>query len=464
MSELEEVYEDIDAELSLAEFRDAVEEKIERMGGLADHETAAMLVAHELGETQAVSIEDLRPGMREARFLAKVKRVGELRTFEREDDDEDGHVINVEAADETGSVRLAFWDQQAQAIATEGLEPGTVLRVKGRPKEGYAGLEVSVHQAEADPDADIAVDLDAPETIGELALGQDGVHLKGRVLGVEPLRTFSREDGEDGQVANLMLGDESGRIRVTLWDEQAPFVESVHVDDCVELRDGYIRDRDDRLECHLGDRGTISLIDEDIEFRPETTPIESLSVGDVVDIAGVVRSTDDIRTFERDDGSTGQVRNVRVQDETGDMRVAIWGEKAETSLAPGDTVWLGEVEIREGWQDDLEASVGWQSTIAPVELSTVSQRPATEGETDGDGSASLDSFETDAPAETEEEPIVFTGTVVQTGSPVLVDDGDQALSVDTDADPTLGERVTVEGTRRGDRIDADSVTPGDGNP
>src|SRR6056297_587954 len=148
MGAIEDVYEDLDADVDLEKFREAVEAKVDQMGGLADEETAAMLVAHEVNDEEVNGIADIEPGMEEVKFIAKVIDVGELRTFERDDEDQpEGQVINVEVADETGSLRAAFWDERAQAVKNE-LEAGDVLRIKGRPKEGFNGIEVSVDDAE----------------------------------------------------------------------------------------------------------------------------------------------------------------------------------------------------------------------------------------------------------------------------------------------------------------------------
>ncbi|MFC6725154.1 replication factor A, partial [Halobium palmae] len=86
MGAIEDVYEDLDAEVSLDEFRESVEEKVEQMGGLADEETAAMLIAHELDDQggEVSGIADIEPGMDDVQFLAKVVSVGERRTFERD--------------------------------------------------------------------------------------------------------------------------------------------------------------------------------------------------------------------------------------------------------------------------------------------------------------------------------------------------------------------------------------------
>ncbi|ELY50633.1 single-stranded DNA binding protein [Natronorubrum bangense] len=482
MSDIEGVYEDLEADVSLEEFREAVEEKVEQMGGLADEETAAMLIAHEVGESEVGGIADIEPGMEEAKFVAKVTSIGEVRTFERDGEDEDGRVVNVEVADETGAVRAAFWDDHAEA-AIEELEEGQVLRIKGRPKEGFSGVEISVDQVEPDPDTEIEVQVTDTHTVEALSLGLSNVNLVGLVLDTGSVRTFDRDDGSEGKVSNLTLGDSTGRVRVTLWDEQADLATEIESNTTVEVIDGYVKERDGSLELHVGNRGAVEEVDEDVEYVPESTPIEAVEIGQTVDIAGVVRSADPKRTFDRDDGSEGQVRNIRVQDATGDIRVALWGEKADHDIGPGDEVALGDVEIQDGWQDDLEASAGWQSTITVLESESAT---ADESEASGssDENAGLSAFagsdgsdgasetasggtETDDEAATANpdgtddptngEELEFTGVVVQAGNPVVLDDGETTMSVETDADVGLGEELTARGVVRDGRLEANDV-------
>ncbi|WEL22367.1 single-stranded DNA binding protein [Halorhabdus sp. BNX81] len=489
MGAIEDVYADLDADVSEEDFREAVEEKVEQMGGLADEETAAMLIAHELTENEAQTVADVQAGMEEVRFLAKVLSIGELRTFERDGDDEDGRVINVEAADETDSLRLTFWDGEAVAVDEGEVEVGDVLRVKGRPQEGYNGLEVSVDQAEQDLDATIDVEPGDGETIDALTMGQSNVTVEGVVLDTEPVRTFDRDDGSEGRVANLSIGDETGRVRVTLWDERADRVTEIDAGATVEVVDGYVREREGDLEVHVGEEGAIDELDDaDIEYAPETTPIDAVELEETVDIGGVVRSTDPTRTFDRDDGSEGQVKNIRIQDDTGDIRVALWGEKADRDLAPGDEVVCADVDIQDGWQDDLEASAGWGSTVVVLEdgasMATTpdADDAGTAGDSNGqDASAStgLSAFADDGaggktaddeagerkPADEDAtgdaggdaEAVEFTGTVVQTGDPVILDDGEETVTVDTGESVRLGEEVTIRGQRRDGEIDAEEL-------
>ena len=474
MGAIEDVYEDLDADVDRDEFEASVREKVEQMDGLADEETAAMLVAHELRESggEVDGVADVDPDMDEVKFVAKVTSVGEVRTFERDGEDEpDGKVANVEVADETGRVRISLWDDLAEGVERGELEVGQVLRVAGRPKDGYSGVEVSVDRAEVDDDVEVDVQVQDVYRVEDLSLGLSDVNLCGRVLATDRVRTFDRDDGSEGRVSNLTLGDPTGRVRVTLWDERADRATELGAGESVEVVDGYTRERDGDLELHVGSRGAVEAVDDEVEYVPETADVASVDIDDVVDLSGGVIETSDLRTFDRDDGSQGQVRNVRLRDETGDIRVALWGDHADADVDLGDHVLVTDVQIQDGWQDDLEASANWRSTVSVVDREPVTGGAGESAGADADagagsdlssfadggtGTATTGETEGDDPADGGETE--FTGTVVQTGDPVVLDDGQRTRSVDTDVDLRLGEQVTVRGRLRDGRINADELT------
>jgi len=489
MGVIADVYDDLDTDVPLEEFQEAVEDKVEQMGGLADEETAALLIAHELKDEEVNGIADIEPGMDEVKFLGKIVSIGELREFERDDEDaEDGYVVNMEVADSTGRIRISMWDQQAISAVgdPEGeqygqLDVGDVLRIAGRPKDGYNGVEVSVDKAEPDAEAEVDVEVLDVYRVEDLTLGLSDVNLKGKILDVGTVRTFDRDDGSEGRVSNIAVGDPTGRIRVTMWDEKADRVEDLQSGTSVEIVDGYVKERDGSLELHVGSRGAIEPLDEDIEYVPETTDIGGVEIGQTVDIAGAVIETDEKRTFDRDDGSQGQVRNIRLKDESGDIRVALWGDKADKEIDLADQVLVTDAEIQDGWQDDLEASGGWQSTVSVLESGGGGDSPAdtptqtTEREAEaaaaagglsafedggsaGDTESATGSESTDDSGATDPGEVVeFTGTVVQTGNPVVLDNGSETRSVETNDNLRLGEEVTVRGSETDGTIDADEL-------
>jgi replication factor A1 len=72
---------------------------------------------------------------------------------------------------------------------------------------------------------------------------------------------------------------------------------------------------------------------------------------------------------------------------------------------------------------------------------------------DGDGADELREDDTGDDG----EEVEFTGTVVQSGSPVVVDNGEETRSVETGESVQLGEEVTVRGVERDGRIDAEEL-------
>ena len=389
---LSEIYAELDLPVDEDEFRERVEDKVEQMGGLCDEATAAKLVSHELEEDRVYDVDEITVEKDEVRFVGKVVDVGEPKEFERDEGD-DGMVANVRVRDETGEVRVALWDEYAASV--DELEEGDVLKVKGAPKDGWnGGVEINAREIEIDEEDEHEVDVDVTGSAvgaGEVTAGASDVSVLGRVLETSEPRTFDRDDGE-GKVANIAVGDETGWVRVALWDERADDVSSLTDGDVVRVRDGYARERDGGVEVNVGSRGTVERVEEDeldesVEFHPDPTPVAELEIDETYDVAGVVTDTGETRTFDRDDGSQGKVRNVRLRDDTGEVRVALWGEKADLSFAPGDEVAILNMEAQEGWNDGVEGSVNWASTVY------VRSKGTLEGEDEKDRSeAGLDSF------------------------------------------------------------------------
>ncbi|MFB6284398.1 MAG: OB-fold nucleic acid binding domain-containing protein [Halobacteria archaeon] len=385
--DLEELHSNLNPDISVEEFEKRVEEKVEQMGGLCDTATAAKLVSHELDEDRVYDVGDITEHQSEVGFVAKVVSIGEVRTFERDGDDDDGKVVNIEVADETGKIRVSMWDEYADSA--DELEKGDVLQIEGTPKEGWqGGVEVSAKRVEpSEEEVDVSEMGDA-EAIEDVEEGLSDVNLEVHVLNVGSINTFGRDDGTEGRVSNLVVADETGWIRVTLWDERADLVNELEAGDSVLLRDGYCKVRDGDVEIHVGNRGGVDRIERDVDYSIEPIPIEDVSIGETCDLDGVITDVGEKRRFDRDDGSQGVVRNVRLRDSTGELRVALWGDHAERDLREGDSVDMTGVDIKEGWNDGVEGSIGWNSTL------TVEGGEDRSGDDNGseEGSGGLDSF------------------------------------------------------------------------
>ena len=138
----------------------------------------------------------------------------------------------------------------------------------------------------------------------------------------------------------------------------------------------------------LSDQGAARLVAEELLVETEPTAVPSMRIHDLVaglndaTLSGKIVSIDSSRDFVRQDGSTGRVVNVVLQDETGKARCAVWDDKADQVTKYGEitgksiTVRHGYTRI--GLAGEVELNAGERSEITlTAEAATPSSAPIT---------------------------------------------------------------------------------------
>ncbi|HPS89529.1 MAG TPA: OB-fold nucleic acid binding domain-containing protein, partial [Methanosarcina vacuolata] len=282
MTDIESIYNKLNNVISKEDFLQRVQEKVESMGGLCDEPMAAMLVANELGFSDvgrdSVKVENITADSGQINFVAKVVSVFEIKEFTR-NDGTIGRVGNIIVGDETGKIKLTLWDNMADLIKTGKIVAGQTLQISGYAKQGYSGVEVNVGNngvlAESEEEIDVAANN---QKIKDIKDGMGDLNLTGKVLEISEIRTFQRKDGTNGKVGNLLLGDSTGTVRVTLWDDRTEFMNQVEYGDTVELVSAYARENafTQKVELQVGNRSIIKKSEKKIEYDEEFTPIEDI--------------------------------------------------------------------------------------------------------------------------------------------------------------------------------------------
>ncbi len=372
MDEINDIYGKLGGVISKEEFTSKVEEKVEQMSGLCDTKTAAMLVAHDLGvsettEEQVQNISDITPNSGNVKLIAKVMTVFPAKEFNR-NDGTIGRVANLIVADETGSIRLTLWDERADMVKTGNIKVGQNYQIAGYVKEGYSGIEVNIgnNGVLCETDENVEARMDSTP-INDIKSGMGDLNIRGRILDISEIRTFNKRDGGTGKVANILIGDETGKIRVTLWDELTETTNEIEVDDSVEIINGYAKENNfnQQVEVQVGNRSTIRKIEEDVKFEENFTPIADIVPGEPYSIKGQVSGLGEIREFNRDDGTVNMVSNIYVSDDTGRIRIALWGDKALLidQLDIDMPIEIMDAFSKSGFNDEVELSAGNRTRI-----------------------------------------------------------------------------------------------------
>jgi len=143
------------------------------------------------------------------------------------------------------------------------------------------------------------------------------------------VRTFSRKDGKPGKVRNITIGDDTGKIRLTLWDAKADAPE-FKAGDTVEIMNAYARENSfsNQTELQIGS-GSMVKSGAAVDYSEPLTPIADIGINSSYSVSGHVSGIDEIREFERADGTKNKVSNIYISDDTGRIKVALWGEHAD---------------------------------------------------------------------------------------------------------------------------------------
>jgi replication factor A1 len=188
-----------------------------------------------------------------------------------------------------------------------------------------------------------------------ISAGMKNITIAGRIKEIYKTFTFNRNDGTEGRVGSFLLCDESGEIRVVLWDDDTKLFsqENFKKNEIVKILNGYAKEgRDKFAEIHLGRLGKIILCPEDIDYKrfPKITD-QVLNINKVnvnlrtASVSGKIIRISPIKDFNKKDGTPGRVSSITLMDSTGTIRIVFWNEDIEKikSIQVGDVISLSQL-------------------------------------------------------------------------------------------------------------------------
>jgi replication factor A1 len=138
------------------------------------------------------------------------------------------------------------------------------------------------------------------------------------------------------------VGDETGKIRVTLWDNIADLIKTgkIKAGQTVQIS-RYVKKGYSGVEVSVGNNDVLAESEEKIEVTKKVQQIKDIKDGMVdLNFTGKILEISEVRTFQRKDGTAGKVGNLLLGDSTGEIRVILWDEKTDifTGIECGETI------------------------------------------------------------------------------------------------------------------------------
>ena len=95
--------------------------------------------------------------------------------------------------------------------------------------------------------------------VSEVKPAMRNIDLDLKIVEISEPRTYVSRDGHEGRVATAIGEDDSGRIKVSLWDED---VDRVKEGDLIRIRNGYSRLFRDEVHVSAGRYGKLEIVGE----------------------------------------------------------------------------------------------------------------------------------------------------------------------------------------------------------
>jgi replication factor A1 len=240
--------------LSSEEIEKKIKQKMDQLSGLISREGAAHIIANELGiklvekTSGRLKIKNVLSGMRNIEVVGKVTSVFDVREFQRSDGNS-SKVGSFIIGDETGTIRITCWGNQADNII-KIKQDDIVKIVSAYVKENQGRKELHLNDNSRlviNPSGEVIGDISLEsrefdrKKINNLTDNMMNIELLGTIVGVDALRFFEvcpkcnkrarskREEYECethgivtpdySYVMNLILDDGTGSLRVVCFRE-----------------------------------------------------------------------------------------------------------------------------------------------------------------------------------------------------------------------------------------------------
>ena len=104
--------------------------------------------------------------------------------------------------------------------------------------------------------------------VGELTPQSRAVNVTAKVVSKSEIRDIPMgRDGSPHKVCDALVGDETGSIYLTLWDDN---IEKVNEDDTIRIENGYVTLFKGNMRLNIGKYGTMKIAEEPLEGEVNT--------------------------------------------------------------------------------------------------------------------------------------------------------------------------------------------------
>lgn len=378
--EIRDEYEKIKDKISYDKFLEEMKTRMkdyEEVSFMGELDVARVIVGEfvdeenkPLAESKEYKISDLKTGNHNVSFIGRVKAISNVKKFVNRKGRE-GKLANILIADETGEIRVVLWTENIKLL--KKFQEGDVLKINGaeikqgfRNDEAHLNFNSNIEKISPDDYPDLPPYQEKITDIIDIKADME-VNIIARVVRIPSVRTFDR-NGKEGKFISLEIQDKSGKTSLTLWNKDTELIDALDIKEGDSIKELRAQSRERNGLISLSHFWLGRLIKGDFDVPEYTESV--LKIGDAhemrdVTVFGVVSKIYDTITFVRDDSSTGQVKSLEIEDNTGKIKVTLWNDDTQIEMKKGDIIKItgGNIEFDDYSATKYRINANWNTVI-----------------------------------------------------------------------------------------------------
>lgn len=379
--EIKQEYEKIKDKISYEEFLKEMQTRMQdyqEVSFMGDLDVARVIVGEYVDEenkplsenSPLLKISELKTGNHNISVIGRVKRISNVKKFVNRKGRE-GKLANLLIADDTGEIRVVMWTENIKLL--KKFKEGDVIKINNveikqglRNDEAHLNMNSTIDKLSEDEFKNLPPYEEKITNIKDVKEDME-VNIIARITRIPRIRTFDR-NGKEGKFVSMEIQDKSGKTTLTLWNKDTELLEDLDIQegDSIKVLGAQSRMRNGEISLSHFWLGRIIKDEFDVPEYTETI----LKIGDAhemkdITVIGVISKIYDTITFVRDDSSTGQVRSLEIEDNTGKIRVTLWNDDTRIELKKGDIIKItgGNIEFDQYSGTDYRINTNWNTNI-----------------------------------------------------------------------------------------------------
>ncbi|WP_455369284.1 hypothetical protein, partial [[Eubacterium] cellulosolvens] len=204
-----------------------------------------------------------------------------------------------------------------------------------------------------------------------------------KVINNGGIRELTRRDGSTSKYGSLLVGDNTGLIRLFLWDEKTEIMNDIKEDDVLLVENSQIKEKAAEIFLSVSKSGVVKLNPEinnvKLPSYPDRTSINEINdLSRPVIIEGIIEDlfSNDIQLSN---GETVKVVNIVLNDDNSRVNLSFWRKLANEVkyLKPGMKIRVTGVQPKSKTSDQVSMSSSDLTTF--VVISNNSNQPDKSG-------------------------------------------------------------------------------------